>query len=108
MRVLGSVRAALERLRRDEGGFAVATAILIVMIVSLLGVAVLQTVNVESHQSGHEVADEASFNLAESVLDAESLQIQEGWPGSSGALVYPASCDQGTTGVAHCPGVNLT
>jgi Tfp pilus assembly protein PilX len=102
------LRVSVERLRRDEGGFAVATAILVLMIISLLSVAVLQTINVESHQSGHEVADEASFNLAESVLDAESLQIQEAWPGSSGALVYPATCNQSTTGVAHCPGANLT
>jgi Tfp pilus assembly protein PilX len=108
MTPLRFVREAAERLRRDEGGFAVATAILVLMIISLLSIAVLQGVNVEAHQSGHEVADEASFNLAESVLDAESLQIQESWPGSSGSVVYPATCNQSTTGVAHCPGVDLT
>jgi Tfp pilus assembly protein PilX len=108
MTVLRSVRTAVERLRRDEGGFAIATAILVLMIVSLLSLAVLQTVNVESHQSGHEVGDEASFNLAESVLDAESLQIQEAWPGSSGSVVYPSTCNQASSGVAHCPGTGLT
>lgn len=100
------VRRVMQRLRQEEG-FALATAIMIMMIVSLLGAAVLQTVNVESHQSGHEVANEASFNLAESVLDAESLQIQETWPGSS-ASAYPATCNQSSSGVSHCPGTTLT
>ncbi len=100
--------ATLRRRLRDEDGFALASALLIMMIVSLFGVAVLQAVNVETHQSGHEVADEASFNLAESVLDAESLQIQEAWPGSSGTLVYPATCNQASVAIAHCPGSTLT
>jgi Tfp pilus assembly protein PilX len=107
MTVLRPVRSVLRRLRHDEGGFAVATALLILMIISLLSVAVLQTVNVESHQSGHEVANEASFNLAESVLDAESLQVQEAWPGTS-AAAFPATCNQSTSSVSHCPGTNLT
>jgi Tfp pilus assembly protein PilX len=108
MTALRRIRAAADRLRRDESGFAVATAILVLMIISLLSIAVLQTVNVESHQSGHEVANEASFNLAESVLDAESLQIQEAWPGSTGSVVYPTTCNQSTAGVSHCPGADLT
>src|SRR5437762_13972487 len=93
---------------RQEDGFALASALLIMLIVSLLGVAVLQTVNAQTHQSGHEVADEASFNLAESALDAESLQVQDTWPGSSGSAIYPTSCNQSTTQIAHCPGPAFT
>jgi Tfp pilus assembly protein PilX len=96
------------RRARQEDGFALATALLVMLIVSLLGLAVLQTVNVETHQSGHEVADEAAFNLAESALDAESLQVQDTWPASSGSAIYPTSCNQSTSQVAHCPGPAFT
>jgi Tfp pilus assembly protein PilX len=96
------------RRAREEDGVALASALLIMLIISLLGAAVLQTVNVQTHQSGHEVAGEASFNLAESALDAEALQVQDTWPDSSGSAVYPTSCTQGSTQIAHCPGPAFT
>ena len=92
---------------RNEGGFALPVALLMMFICLLLGLATLETVTSETHQSGYEVANEASFNVAESVIDAESLQLQNSWPGTS-AAAYPTTCNQSSTPVTGCPGTGLT
>jgi Tfp pilus assembly protein PilX len=92
---------------RDEQGFALATALLIMFICLLLGLALLQTVTAQTHQSGYESAGESSFNVAESVIDAESLQLQNSWPGTPTAA-YPTTCNQSSTPVTGCPGTDLT
>jgi Tfp pilus assembly protein PilX len=82
-------------------------AIMVLLITSLVTLAILQTVNAQTHLTGHEVAGEASFNLAESALDAESLQLEQAWPGSS-AAAYPASCNQASAAATGCPGSAFT
>jgi Tfp pilus assembly protein PilX len=92
---------------KDEGGFALPVALLMMFICLLLGLATLETVTAETHQSGYEVAGEASFNIAESVIDAESLQLQNSWPGTSTAA-YATTCNQSSTPTTGCPGTGLT
>ena len=77
-------------LRRDrhEDGFALVSAVIVLLLTSLIGLAILQTVNAQTHLTGHEVAGEAAFNLAESAVDAEALQLEQTWPGSS-VTAYP-------------------
>ncbi len=96
----------LRRLSRDEQGFSLVVSILMLMIILTMSGAIIQTVVVQSHQSGAEVAGEASFNLAESALDAVSYQLAGNWPATSTAA-YP-TCNQVTTAVAGCPGTSLT
>jgi Tfp pilus assembly protein PilX len=89
-----------------EDGFALVSAIMILFILMMLGLALLSTADVQTRATGHEVAGEASFNLAESVLDAETLQLDTFWPNSP-SNAYPP-CDQGTTPATGCPGTALT
>jgi Tfp pilus assembly protein PilX len=96
----------IKRAHQQEG-FVLATALLVMCICLLLGLATLQTVTAETHQSGYENAGEAAFNLAESALDVESLQRQNSWPSLSSAA-YPATCNQSTTPTTGCPGTALT
>jgi Tfp pilus assembly protein PilX len=93
--------------RGGEEGFALVTSIMILVIAGLFALAITQTVNVETHQSGNEVAGEAAFNLAQSALAAEALQLQQAWPGTV-ASKYPATCNQSSTPTTGCPGTALT
>jgi Tfp pilus assembly protein PilX len=93
------------QLRRDDG-FAVTSAIMILLIIFMLGLAVLQTVDVQTHQTGHEIGGEASFNLADSALDAETDQLDNGWPSASSP--WNQTCNQSSTPRTGCPGTNLT
>ena len=93
---------------RDEGGYVLGTAIAILFIILMLGLAVMQTVDAQTHQSGHESAGEAAFNLAESALDTETSQLGVKWPGTS-ATAWSAACNQQTsTSFTGCPGPSLT
>lgn len=86
---------------RDEGGAALVAGILILALIAMLGLAVLQTVDVQSHQSGLERQGEAAFNLAESALNAEASLLQAQWP-SSLSTAYPV-CNQSSTPSSTCP-----
>lgn len=94
---------------RASAGFAMIPTLIVLVIILGLGAAVLATVNVQSHQTRVERAGEASFNLAESVLDNEATQLERVWPGSS-SLAYPA-CNQSSTLQTNpqpgCPGTTL-
>lgn len=71
------------------------------MIISMLGAVVLQSANVQSHQTAAERAGEQAFNLAESALEAEASLLQNSWP-STAAGAYPV-CTQASTSSATCP-----
>jgi Tfp pilus assembly protein PilX len=93
---------------REENGFVLATGMIVLMIVMLLGIAVVQMVTAQTHQSGHEENGEAAFNLAESALDAEADQLQHAWPNSS-ANAWTTACTNATTSsFTGCPGPSLT
>ncbi len=89
-----------------EDGFALVTAMMLLFILMLVGLALLSTSDVQTRATGHEVAGEASFNVAESVVDAETLQLSSSWPNLS-TNAYPA-CNQSSAPVTGCPGTGLT
>ena len=89
----------------DERGFALVTGIIILGIILMLGFAVLKTTDVQTHQTGHEAAGEAAFNMAESALDAEAAQLQVTWPNAGPG--YPA-CNQSSAPTTGCPGTTVT
>lgn len=93
--------------RNDERGFVLITAISVLMIVLLLGLALIATVNVQTHQTGVEKAGEAAFDLAESALDAEAHQVEVAWPGTA-ATALPTACNQSTPDTVGCDGTALT
>lgn len=98
----------LQRLRGDHG-FALLPAMMILVVLLGLGVALLNGVDVQSHQTRIERAGEGAFNLAESVLDDEAEQAMHVWPGGS-ATAYPV-CTQSSAPQANplpgCPGTAL-
>jgi Tfp pilus assembly protein PilX len=88
---------------REEGGSALVAAVMIVLITLGLGMAVLSTADVQSHQTGNEVSGEAAFNLAEGALDAESDLLKQTWPSSA-----TSACNQSSTPTSLCPGTSVT
>jgi type II secretory pathway pseudopilin PulG len=93
---------------REENGFVLATGMIVLMIVMLLGIAVVQMVTAQTHQSGHEENGEAAFNLAESALDAEAAQLQNSWPNSSASAWTTACTNASASSFTGCPGPSLT
>lgn len=91
---------------KDEKGFVLSTAMIVLMIVLLLGLALMRTVNAQTTQTGHETAGEGAFNLAESVMQAEAYQLQVAWPSTS-ATALP-TCNQSTAQSVGCEGTSLT
>lgn len=95
----------MKRLRAEDG-VALVPALSITVIVLLLGAALLSTVNVQSNQSGAEREQEGSFQLAESALNTQTLQLGRSWP-STTATAYPG-CNQASAASATCSGSALT
>jgi Tfp pilus assembly protein PilX len=91
---------------QSEEGFAVATAMVLLMVILMLGLVVLQQADFQTRSSAHERAGEAAFNLAESAMEAEAFQIQQAWPGTL-AQAYP-TCTSGSAATAGCPGATVT
>jgi Tfp pilus assembly protein PilX len=91
---------------KREHGFVLTTAMSVLLIMLLLGLAVIAIVKVQTTETGHEKAGEAAFNVANSVLQAEAYQLQVAWPSSTGAAL-PA-CNQASPQTVGCEGVALT
>jgi Tfp pilus assembly protein PilX len=91
---------------KNDQGFVLITAVSVLMIMLLLGLAVMATVDTQVTETGHEKAGEAAFNLAEGVLQAEAYQLQVAWP-STRASALPA-CNQSSPQTVGCEGVALT
>lgn len=91
---------------KSEQGIVLTTAIVVMLIMLLLGLAVIATVNVQSSETGHEKSGEAAFNLANSVLQAEAYQVQVNWP-SAAAAALPL-CNDSSVQTVGCEGTALT
>jgi Tfp pilus assembly protein PilX len=92
---------------RDEGGWIMVTSMAVLFIILTLGLVALRTVDTQTHQSSHESAGEASFNLAESALDAETSQLDNKWPSTTPG--WNTACNNQTaSATTGCPGPSLT
>jgi Tfp pilus assembly protein PilX len=95
----------VKRLVRDESGFAVGTAVIVLAIMMVLGLATAAMVDTQSRLTGRERVKETTFTVGEAVLTAQALQLSETWPGSNVVGVggpYPASCARGDANT-NCP-----
>jgi len=95
----------VKRLLRDEGGFAVATAIMVIAIMIALGLATAAMVDTQSKLTGRERVKETAFNVSEAVLNAQAIQLSQTWPGQKVAGTggpYPSQCIRTDTNV-NCP-----
>ncbi len=68
------------RRRRNEDGFALIAAIIMLTVILGLGAGLLIYVNGQQSASGHEQASEAAFNVAEAALNAQVGQLAAKWP----------------------------
>jgi Tfp pilus assembly protein PilX len=90
---------------RSTDGFVIPTAIIVLFVITLIGLAILATADVQTRQTGHESSGEAAFDLAESALDAQADQLKVSWPSASPGWTV---CTQSSTPSTGCPGTALT
>ncbi len=71
------------RVRNDERGSALITALAVTTILLALGLALLAIVDTQTTASATERTRDRGFNLAESELNTEAFVIGRNWPGSA-------------------------
>jgi type II secretory pathway pseudopilin PulG len=86
---------------RDEQGFALVSAIVLLVVIMGLGLGLLLLTDNQTKASGREQAKEAAFNVAEAALNAQVGQISRAWPTKEGV----ASCTPSTaySASSYCP-----
>ena len=96
----------MSRLRHDEGGWALVTALVLMTVIGAFAASTLLLVNTQQRQSARGRQRETAFNVAEAALNAQIYQMARNWPGAGGAsntaLRYPSSCTQTSTD-SRCP-----
>lgn len=88
---------------RDERGWAVVTALMVISVMTLFALATLSTVDNQSRQGGKQRVQETSYNVGEAALNNQVFNLSQGlgWPGNS-AKAYPAACTRADT-TSACP-----
>ena len=91
---------------RCEDGWALITALLLMIIMAGFGLSTLALVDTQQDASADGRRRETAFNVAEAALNAQTYQLARTWPGKGGAgntaLQYPVSCTQTSTD-PRCP-----
>jgi Tfp pilus assembly protein PilX len=75
---------------RDEEGFAVVAAVVLLTVIMGLGLGLLLFTDTQQKASGREQASEAAFNVAEAALNAQVGQLSRKWPQTE--LEMPKEC----------------
>jgi len=78
------------KLTRDESGFALISAILMLFIMTGIGLGVLQLTDAQQKASSTEQASEGAFNIAEAALNAQIGQLSRAWPATSCCIASAA------------------
>ena len=91
----------MTRLLRREEGTALLSAIVLLGVMLMLGLAVAAQSDSEQLQSGTERMQESALGVGEAALNAQVFQIGANFPYTA-AEAFPASCTPGATGTA-CP-----
>ena len=88
----------------SESGNALISALLIMGILAMFGMALLASVDTQQRESGRERQRESAFQMSEAVLNAQIYRLSSRWPASttgsttdSVGLPYPNSCTQTST-----------
>ena len=90
---------------RDEGGYALVTAIAVLAIIMTLGLSAMKFADVQQGAAGAERVRESGFTQAEAVLNAQIFQLARIWPVSGTPATYqctPSTTGAGTTATT-CP-----
>jgi Tfp pilus assembly protein PilX len=91
---------------REEQGFVLVTAILLLTVILGLGIGLLMFADNQQSASAREQSSEAAFNLAEAALNAQILQLSREWPANKEMVEKqdPRSCTPATSASSnYCP-----
>jgi Tfp pilus assembly protein PilX len=77
------MHSMIRRLRHDDTGSALITALMAVVIMLGLGLALLSSVDLQASQSTNDRTRDRAFNLAESVLNSEAFVLGRNWPATA-------------------------
>jgi Tfp pilus assembly protein PilX len=94
----------MNRLRTQNGeeGWALVTAVAMMAIMLVIGLATMATVDFNSQQTRQQRESESALNLAEGVLYAQSFALARRWP-APGRPAYPTQCSSSTATTGQCP-----
>jgi Tfp pilus assembly protein PilX len=84
------------RRARNEEGFAVVAAIVLLTVIMGLGLGLLLFADSQQKASTREQASEAAFNVAEAALNAQVGQLSRKWPYKKGASVSESEAEMPT------------
>lgn len=86
---------------KEEGGFAMVVAIVLMALMLGLGIAALGLTNSESSRTREQRVRESALQLDEGVLYAQSLVLSTKWANAGNP--YPSSCTSGGAASKWCP-----
>jgi Tfp pilus assembly protein PilX len=89
---------------QDESGMALATAIIVLLIIIGLGLAGVELGDSQQRAAARERSHEAGFNQAEALLNAQVFQLARSWPTSTAPAT--AKCTDSAATGASCPDKN--
>jgi Tfp pilus assembly protein PilX len=92
----------MTRTLRQDDGWALVTAVIVLMLMMMIGLATYSTVDLQTRQSKTERNRESSFNLGEGALQEQGYVLGFNWPGTA-ANAYPTCSSGGTTTLGKCP-----
>lgn len=92
------------RRMRNEEGWVVVSAMVLMGIMLMVGLAILSTSDTGSKRSREQRERESSFNLTEGVLYSQAFVLAQGWPTGTGTNpAYPARCTSSSASSTQCP-----
>lgn len=92
----------MTRLRGEEGGWALVTAIVLMTIMMGTGLSTFAYVDTQQSESRKQRVRETAFNYAEASLSAQIFALSREWPGTGAAANQYPACTQATVN-ARCP-----
>lgn len=101
-----AVRVRVDALRgvRAQDGWALAIALMVMVLMLTFGLAILAIADTQSRAGGVERQRDAAFSVADAALNAEMFMLANNWPGSASSP-YPV-CTQASTD-SRCPNVTM-
>lgn len=92
---------------RDEGGWVLITAAILMGVMLSIGLVALRLVDSDSHRSANARESESALNVDEGVLYAQSLILAQNWPSAANHPDVVTACNSATatqsTFVKACP-----
>ncbi len=92
----------MSRHGRGEEGMALLVVMVLMGVMLTTGLALVSRVDTQTSMSKRERVRDSSFNLAESVLNAQTFALARDWPGKGAVTSQYPACSQASV-VARCP-----